>query len=701
MQNKIIKQKQFWISIVLPTVLLALFFYLMTMNHVYSKTYDDIEKFDRANETIRSPITIENEAETDRKMRETVLAVGDRYTTVEEITEEQLSYVEEIFDGVQTTLENAQKKDPEEQISNDEIIIHLREILSTEITNRFDEVFFLRLIRLDDEAREQGKQLFIKSANSVLEKGVRIENIHSAKEEVRASIKYSRLEDDVKEVLYDLIDFTIVENSIFDVEKTLEARKEAANNVQPVIIRSGDIIVREGQVITNEVYEELKLVGLLNNERNIFPGIGLVIFMLLLLTMIGYEFYRLYRKNEWNKQRIIAIFIISILVVTLMKVVSLIPSTLNQLYFLVPIAAGVLLIKLLIYERISIIFALVFSIIASLLFNDFIPGALNMEAGLYFLFFQVAGIISVTNVKDRLTLLKAAFSMVLVNVMTITMFIFLSFEKFQMIELLKHAAFGAGAALLSSILAIGLLPYFETFLGILSDNKLLALANPNQPLLKKILTEAPGTYHHSVMVANLSESACEAIGANGLLARVASYYHDIGKTIKPHYFIENQVGIRNPHDFIEPKQSAKIIIGHVTEGAKLLEKHNFPKEIIDITLQHHGTSLVEYFYHLEKQQHEDVSEDDFRYPGPKPQTKEAGIVSICDAAEAAVRSLNEPTNDKIEEIVGNIVRNKLLEGQLDETPLTLEELETIKNTVCEALKGIFHSRIQYPSEEAN
>lgn len=291
--------------------------------------------------------------------------------------------------------------------------------------------------------------------------------------------------------------------------------------------------------------------------------------------------------------------------------------------------------------------------------------------------------------------------MAIINVMMVAMFILLSFEKFELVSFLIHSAFGIGAAILAAILTIGILPFFETGLGILSDNKLLSLANPNQPLLRKILTEAPGTYHHSVMVANLSETACEAIGANGLLARVGSYYHDIGKTMRPHYFIENQVAIRNPHDFIEPKQSAEIIISHVTEGARLLKEHNLPKEIIDIAKQHHGTSLVEYFYHQEKEENSETDEQDFRYPGPKPQTKEAGIISICDAAEAAVRSLKEPSSEKIDEIVTSIVHRKLLDGQLDETPLTLEELDTIQSTVCEALKGIFHSRIQYPTKEAN
>src|SRR5690606_2878562 len=212
----------------------------------------------------------------------------------------------------------------------------------------------------------------------------------------------------------------------------------------------------------------------------------------------------------------------------------------------------------------------------------------------------------------RTALLKTAIITSLINIMTILLFVFLSFEKLSFIQTLIYSSLGVGAALLSAVLTIGLLPFFETSFGILSDGKLLSLANPNHPLLKKILTEAPGTYHHSVMVANLSESACEAIGANGLLARVASYYHDIGKTLKPHYFIENQVGIKNPHDFIDPIESAKIIIEHVTEGAKMLEAHHFPEEIIDITLQHHGTSRVEYFYRLEKGKNEHVNEADFR-----------------------------------------------------------------------------------------
>lgn len=693
------EQKSIWLVIILPVVLLTLFFYLISLNNVYVKTYD-IERFNRAKETIRSPITVENEAETERKMRETVLAVGDRYTTLEEVTNEQLNYIEEIFAAVNNVLKSRNSEDElESQMTDAELLIQLREHLSKEVSDKLDDVIFLKMLRVSDKNRKLGNELFLSGVKPILENGVRVENIQSAREELRSKIKFSSLEDEIKDVLYDLVEFAIVENAIFDVEKTMEARKEAANEVQPVVIRSGDIIVREGQVITNETYEELKLAGLLDNDRKIHPALGLAILVLMIGGLITYELIRLYRKGQLNFKKVSAIILINIIIVTMMKIFSVFTEQLTQLYLLVPIATGVLLIKILVFERLSIVFALIFAMLGSILFNSYIPGSLNIEAGLYFLIFQLAAIMSLTNVKDRTALLKTALITALINITTLAMFIFLSFEKFNTLSTLIHVAFVIGAALLSAVLTIGLLPFFETTFGILSEGKLISLANPNHPLLKKILIEAPGTYHHSVMVANLSESACEAIGANGLLARVASYYHDIGKTVKPHYFIENQVAIRNPHDFIEPRESAEIIINHAIDGAKMLEEHQFPPEIIDITLQHHGTSRVEYFYRLEKEKDPDVDEADFRYPGPNPQTKEAGIVSICDATEATVRSLQEPSPEKIDEIVASIIQGKLSDGQLDDTPLTLKELHIVRETICDSLKGIFHSRIQYPSKE--
>lgn len=685
------------IAILFPIIILAVFTFLITMNNVYTKTYD-IERFNRAKETIRSPITIENETETERKTRETVSAIGDRYTVSSEITTEQIDYLEELFDGIKSINEEA-SKDENAGTPIEEQVVNLEDRLSNEITDKIDSVVFMQLLRLDDEDRKKGEKIFINSVKKTLDSGVRIENIQSAKEEIKSVFKYSSLEDNVKDAFTKLIDFSIVENSFFDIEKTMQARNEAVTNIDPVMIRSGDIIVREGQIITNEIYEELKLTGLLSKGNQIYPAIGLSIFIIFLMAMIGYELIRLHESNRLSPAKTIAVLLISIIVITLMKIASLFTLQLQQSYLLVPIATGVLLVRLLIFERLSIVLAIFYAVIGSLIFNGEISGSLNFYVFIYFLFFQFAGIYLLKDVKDRVSIVTTSFGIALVNAMTIIMYLLLSFEIYELKTFLLNASFGIAAAILSAVLTIGLLPFFETGLGILSDSKLLHLANPNQPLLRKILTEAPGTYHHSVMVANLSETACEAIGANGLLARVGSYYHDIGKTIQPHYFIENQVAIRNPHDFIGPTESAKIIIDHVIDGAIMLKEHQLPKEIVDICEQHHGTSLVTYFYRTALQKADDIDETDFRYPGPKPQTKEAGVISICDATEAAVRSLTEPSPEKIEEIVDNIVNHKIMDGQLNETPLSMKEIHTIRNSVCESLKGIFHSRIQYPDKE--
>ena len=225
------------------------------------------------------------------------------------------------------------------------------------------------------------------------------------------------------------------------------------------------------------------------------------------------------------------------------------------------------------------------------------------------------------------------------------------------------------------------------------------MSNPNQPLLKRLLLEAPGTYHHSIIVGNLSEAAAEAIKANPLIARVGAYYHDVGKLKRPYLFKENQMGGENPHDKLNPNLSTLIITNHVKHGMELGKKYKVPGIIKDIIKQHHGTTLVAFFYHkaLNGENPELVQEKSFRYEGPKPQSKEAAIIMIADSVEAAVRSMVEPSKGKIEGLVRKIIQDKLKDGQLDECDLTLKELNTIANSFLNVLTGIFHERIEYPN----
>lgn len=698
----IMKIRTKFLRIVLPIIALSLYFFLLSFNNVYTETYD-IEPLTTARETIRSPITIENQQETKRKTREVYQSVQDRFDISTDIAQEQIGYIEEIFNAVDKLEAESTKKEESDipaPLNNREKVERLKQLLSNNITEKVDDSVLLRLVDVSPEEREQGEEVFITYVQEVYQSGVRTANMNSAIESIKENIRYSTLDDNLIEALQELTEFAIVENSFYDADKTEEARKQAASTVEPVMINAGEVIVREGETITNEVYEKLQLVGLLNEDRNVFPVIGLAILILLIGSIIFYEMNRIDNYKRLDKGSIASILLISFFVVSLMKTISLFTTHGNELFFIVPVATGVLLVKQLINERLAIVLTTLYAILGGIIFNGQIPGTLNIEALVYFFFSQFAAIVFLMNVKDRLSIVRSGIGMSIANIVTILLFVFLSFEKYSLADLLLLSGYGLASAFLSAVLTIGLLPFFETGLGILSDIKLLQLSSPNQPLLKKILTEAPGTYHHSIMVANLSETACDAIGANGLLARVAAYYHDIGKTVRPHYFIENQLSIKNPHDVISPEQSAEIIIRHPYDGAELLKKHRMPKEIIDVAMQHHGTTLLKYFYFKEKESNQTAREADFRYPGPKPQTKEAAVISICDSVEAAVRSLQEPTEEKIDEIVSNIVNDRLMDGQLDECPLTIKEVKIVHQTICETLKGIFHSRIQYPTKEA-
>ncbi|HLS08538.1 HD family phosphohydrolase [Lentibacillus sp.] len=696
-----------WMMILLTVMLFGILVFLVTVPNVLSETYD-IERFTSANETIRSPVTLENEQETERKTRKAVQSVEDRFNISSEITEERIAYIEEVFDAVtmlNQTGNQHHEPEPANENTNDKAeprnkLDRLKQLLSPEITESINDGVLNELLNAEPEELERARELLVSSVNNVMEDGIRAENIQRAQSDVNQSIQFTDLSQEMKTALTGLAEFAVAENSFFDAEKTAEARKEAANNIDPVVIRAGEVIVREGETITNEIYEELELVGVLDNQLNMFPVIGLALLIFLIMIVLIYELNILAKHDGLDKKKLAAIFFISLIVMALMKIASLYTTSVNQLFFAVPVAVGALLVKQLLDERLAVVLSIVYAILGSIIFNGQIPGSLNVEAGLYFLFSQIAGIIFIGNVKDRLAVLKAGFGMAVINIITILLFLFLSIEKYAWTDFLQPSGYGVIAAFLSVVLTIGLLPFFETGLGILSDYKLLSLAKPNHPLLRKILTEAPGTYHHSVMVANLSETACEAIGANGLLARVGAYYHDVGKSIAPHYFIENQMAIKNPHDVLDPYQSADIIISHPYDGARILKDHKMPKEIVDIAMQHHGTTLLKYFYHKEREKNKLTKEEAFRYPGPKPQTKEAALICICDSVEAAVRSLTEPTEDKIEEIVASIVNDRLMDGQLNECPLTLKELDEVHRTICETLKGFFHSRIQYPIKEA-
>lgn len=321
---------------------------------------------------------------------------------------------------------------------------------------------------------------------------------------------------------------------------------------------------------------------------------------------------------------------------------------------------------------------------------------MQMEVALYILFGGIVSIYVISETGRRSTILQASLAVSASNLLFIVFYLLMTQTSYTLPELTFYAVAAVTSGILSGALTIGLLPFFEMVFQLLSNMRLVELSNPNHPLLKKILVETPGTYHHSIMVANLADAACESIGANGLLARVGSYYHDIGKTIHPGFFIENQHAGQNLHDSLPPEKSRDMIIAHAEDGAKILEKHHMPAELVAIARQHHGTSLLKFFYVKAKEMNPDVKEEDFRYDGPKPQTKEIAVIMIADSVEAAVRSMKDPTPEKIASLVEAIVRSKVEDDQFDECDLSMREIKQVKQVICETMNGIFHNRIEYP-----
>ncbi|HUH13150.1 MAG TPA: HDIG domain-containing protein, partial [Longimicrobiales bacterium] len=266
-------------------------------------------------------------------------------------------------------------------------------------------------------------------------------------------------------------------------------------------------------------------------------------------------------------------------------------------------------------------------------------------------------------------------------------------------EVFTSAGWGTANAVISAILAMGFLPLFEAFTRITTDQTLLELSDLNRPLLKRLALEAPGTYAHSINVANLAEAAARGIGANALLTRVGVYYHDVGKVVKPQYFVENQPHGRNPHDKLKPSTSATVVRGHVLEGLRLADEAKLPDPVKAFIAEHHGTQTISFFY--EKAQEADPEAElnprDFSYPGPRPQSKETAILMIADASESAARVLPDPTPDRIRDLVNRLVDARIAQGQLDEAPLTLRELSRIKDELVSVLSGVYHHRIDYPT----
>jgi len=498
-------------------------------------------------------------------------------------------------------------------------------------------------------------------------------------------------------------------NITFNKSETELRKEKVKKSVKPIYfqVKKGEMIVREGEKINLTHLWKLETEAKLKtNAPTLSMALGMTLMIGILLAL---SYIVLVKRSNIFKGDSKSLIFLSMTLLFMFLLVLLYNTVAEELArgflffllpmfssFAVPITLGAILISIFQGLEVAIAFSLILSILASIAVES------RIEFFVYFLIGSLLAAYEVRNCRERSVLIKTGMKVGLLNIVMSLSIQSLYGNPYSHLGAVSVVS-GFLGGVLAGVIATGFLPLIEIIFGFTTDIKLLELSSLDQPILKELMVKAPGSYHHSVMVSNMVEATAESIHTNPLLAKVSAYYHDIGKINKPLYFIENQVKGDNKHEKLAPSMSSLILISHVKDGVELAKQHRLGEEIIDIIQQHHGTSLISYFYQKAKEQSKKresrsspVKEEDFRYPGPKPQTKEAGLVLVADAVEAASRTLVNPTPARIQGMVQKIINNIFSDGQLDECELTLKDLNLIAKTFSKTLSGIFHSRIEYP-----
>lgn len=512
---------------------------------------------------------------------------------------------------------------------------------------------------------------------------------------------------DQKEVMISLGTKLVQPNLTFNRSATERRKQIAVERVKPVFfkVQKDEFLVRAGQQVTPADVDKLESYYSGPAGGDIVRSttlLGTILVVMLISLVLFYTARNLDRKFGRTDKDVLFFCTLILMQVALVRAGIFIGNSVNTafgffqteaLFLAIPFAMGSILAATFYGRSTVFIFAVYSSFLIIFLFES---------KTMFLLYSLLGGVVAAMHMaysKQRSFFIKAGIFAGLVNVMVISGFNIAESDLFSVSSVIK-VVMGFAGGVFSGVAVAGIAPLFESIFGFTTDIRLLELANLNQPILQRMIVESPGTYHHSIIVASLVEAAAEAVQANPLIAKVSAYYHDIGKMNKPLYFIENQQAFKNKHDKLSPKMSSLIIINHVKEGCELAKQYNLGNVITDIIRQHHGTSVVSYFYEKAQKDKDPsvrlIPETEFRYPGPKPQTREAGIVLLGDIVEASSRTLNDPSPSRIKNLVQSRIKSAFMDGQLDECDLTLSDLNKIAEVFSRTLSGIFHHRVDYP-----
>ena len=636
---------------------------------------------------IKAPRDIVDEKATKEKETQALEKVGQQYTLKTEVKKDAEDDIKALFEKL---IEIGNKYSSTIGAKDIDKIIDLNKLTGVKLTEEQSKV----LISIEKEKLAELEVKMVSVIDNSYEKKINENDenaIKSARDVAVTKIDELNLDNGVSNVLKTIISARINPNVFYDKEKTDEKIQEVQKNISKIIIKQNQIIVKEGEPVTQSQIDILSELGMLSDQNEAgysYVYLALAVFLAMIL-FLQYSFIKLnYEKIFENTKKLILISVINLISLVLARTIGIISP------FLIPLACGPMMLTLLLNYKLAFV-------VSSL--NIILLGAVNgfdIQIMILGIVSSILGSTLLKKMQQRNDLLYSTVIIAIVSaILTLSTGILISSN---LMDVLIKSGVTIVGGLLSGIFALGILPFLEGIFNEVTTLKLLELSNPNNPLLKKLLMEAPGTYHHSMLVANIAEMAAEEVGANSVITRIGCYYHDVGKTERPYFFGENQMGGENPHVNIPPNLSAMIIKSHVKDGLELAQKYKLPQVIQDIIVEHHGKTLVKYFYYTMKNNSDDpdkINEADYMYEGPIPSSKEAGIVMIADSVEASVRSIKEPNKEKINDMVNCIINDKLSSGQLNNCNLTLKDIEKIRVCFLNALNGIYHQRVEYPKEK--
>lgn len=658
---------------------------------------------ERSNYDITAPRDIDDIYLTTKFAEEAAAAVPAVMKRLESVPIDVINLTDEFINTIKSTRQMINKNLQEKGITKkDKDYLQALEIEQKSAVEEFtlnlqqynvplsgEQINYLVTKAADDELTQFDKVTKLLFSN-VMKDEITEENLNDKVDFVQSQYQKSELSQDFKNIGSLLAKTFLKSNSIIDSEMTNKKKTEAYNDSMKVKqkISEGSRILSFGDVVTEDKLELLRELNLLETGRFDYAFAGGIMAIILFLAFVLILYLHVF-CNKFLSGRKELILLCVIILLDLLTAFLLYPFT----PLIIPIFIAPMLISIMLDLRLGVVVNLLLALAISLitkgdqgfLYTAIIGGTLS------------AFIVSGASQRSRLS--ASGLVIAVANAAVITVIDLIS--KSSLTTIANEASLVAVNGMMSTILTIGLLPFFESTFNIITPLKLLELSNPNQPLIKKLLMEAPGTYHHSLMVGNLAEVATEAINGNALLARVAAYYHDVGKLKRPNFFKENQLS-DNPHDRMTPNLSTLVITSHTSDGAEIAEKYKVPMAVREIIIQHHGTTLAAYFYYKAKKgdKADSVKQEDFRYQGPRPSSKESAVVMLADSVEAAVRSMVDKTEGKMEGLIRKIIKDKLDDGQLDLCELTLKDLDTIAKAFIRVFGGYFHEREEYPEMKA-